>query len=103
MRVKVTNRYEGMPPSANVGDEIELDDNQFADLQRRGAVTRVTADNPQAANQQQTIRQDSPQATSGQEGRNVDATQRAANQRAEYDRVNAQTDAQARKDNPSDR
>ncbi len=101
MRVKVTNRYEGMPPSANVGDEIELDDNQFADLQRRGAVTKAD-EKPQAANQQ-TNRQDSPQATSGPQGRTIDANQRAANQRAEYDRVNAQTDAQARKDNPSDR
>ncbi len=87
MRVKVTNRYEGMPPSANVGDEIELDDNQFADLQRRGAVTRVTADNPQAANQQQAIRQAGPQLASGQEDRNIDA-----NQRAEYERVNQQRD-----------
>lgn len=97
MRGKITKQYPTMPQGANVGDERDFDDSEFATLQGQGFIERVADRSSERAGNLQTSRNAQP-ATQSPVGSNATtgAEERAANQRAEYDRVNAQTE---RRDN----
>lgn len=52
MRVKVTKSWKDMPQGANVGDEVEIADDQFTELRRLGNVERAKQ-NPRQNQQDQ--------------------------------------------------
>ena len=43
MKVKITRGYKGMPQGSNVGDEVDMDDDDFAEQRRLGNVERSNA------------------------------------------------------------
>ncbi len=75
MRVKIARTYKEMPEGAKIGDEVDMDDDEFAEQRRLGNVERL---GPQAqgnkANQsQQQAGQDRPQANQAQQDKSPTA------------------------------
>lgn len=62
MKVKLTRGYKGMPDGANVGDEIDIDDADFAEQRRLGNVERSQAQGEQRTGAQP---QNKPTANDG--------------------------------------
>ncbi len=79
MRVKISRSYNGMPDGAKAGDEIDIDDDEFAEQRRLGNVERLgpQADQGNKANPNQPPQEhlrgqagqpfDRPQANQGQD------------------------------------
>ncbi len=66
MRVKISRTYKDMPEGAKVGDEVDIDDDQFAEQRRLGNVERAQADQGAKANPNQ-AQSDRPQANQQQD------------------------------------
>lgn len=95
MRGKITQQYPTMPQGANVGDERDFDDSEFATLQGQGFIERVadrSAERATAGNLQTGPSRNAQPASQPASESPGSADERASNQRAEYERVNAQTE-----------
>ncbi len=69
MRVKISRSYKGMPEGAKAGDEVDIDDDAFAEQRRLGNVERIgpQAGQGQKANQTAGQPQDRQLANQGQD------------------------------------